>query len=228
MPVEEIIVLACSRKWGGRCVAGISLDTGGWIRPVSQPSRNGLEPYYWRIEGREIKPLDVVHLEHEGKLGDPSQPENVLVAPARWRLVKVIDSTDAAAVLAPYLVEGPVLLGNRGTSMVEEKAMDGVEASLALVHPDAITFRLDPPWEGKGNRRPRAAFDLNGESYDLALTDYLASPKLMRAGLGSHETTALGFTPDADLYLTVSLAEARNGWCTKLIAAVIPLPKGSQ
>jgi len=192
MSVDEIAVLACSRKWGGRCVAGISIETGRWLRPVSRPSRNGLGPYYWRIDGRAIRALDVVCLSHEGGLDDPSQPENALVDGSRWRLTGRLESTDATDFLARHVVQGPVLLGNRGT----------------------------------GRPRPRVGFALDGETYDLALTDYQVAPKLMNAGLGVHEPVDIGLAPGASLYLTVSLAEAREGWCTKLVAAVIPLPRG--
>lgn len=64
------------------------------------------------------------------------------------------------------------------------------------------------------------------QRYDLALTDYLVAPALMNAGLGTHELIALGFDAEADVFLTVSLAEARDGWCTKLVAAVLFLPEG--
>lgn len=226
MPTEEMTVLACSKKWGGRCVAGISSRDGRWLRPVSRLPHGALTPYYYRIEGRDIGPLDVVRFEHEGRLSDPSQPENVAVGEARWQLAGRVEPAGADTVLAPHLVGGPVLLGNRGAAMPEEEAMLGVESSLALVRPREIEFHLEPPWEGTSRARPRAAFELDGQSYDLALTDYLVAPKLMKAGLGSHGLAELGFAPDSGIYLTVSLAEARDGWCTKLIAAVFVLSEG--
>ncbi len=226
MPVEEIVVLACSKKWGGRCVAGVSGQTGCWLRPVSGSPHGELTPFHYRIGGREIRPLDIVRFEHDGGLSDPSQPENVAVAGSRWRLTGRLDPDDAGRVLSPHLVEGQVLLGNRGSAVPEEEAMLGVDASLALVRPRAVEFHLEPPREGTGRARPRGGFELAGQEYNLALTDYLVAPSLMKAGLGSHELSELGFAPDSDVYLTVSLAEALDGWCTKLVAAVIFLPTG--
>jgi hypothetical protein len=227
MPTDEIIVLACSRKWGGRCVAGVSTQSGRWLRPVLSRPRDGLGPYYWRIDGRAIRPLDVVSLEHDGELADPSQPENVAVGSSRWKLAGAVDPADAAEMLASHLTDGPGLLGNRGAAMPEEEAAKGVEASLALVRPLEVEFHLEPPWEGTGKRRPRVQFDLNGQHYDLAVTDYVVAPRLMAAGLGRHEISSLGFAADASVHLTVSLAEPRDGWCTKLVAAVMPLPERS-
>jgi hypothetical protein len=225
MPVEEIVVLASSKKWGGKCVAGISMDTGAWLRPVSHLSHRELTSYYYRIEGHEIGPLDRVRFEHEGGLADPSQPENVAVSASRWQLAGRVDPGQAVGILSPYVIEGPTLLGNRGAAMPEDEAMEGVEASLALVRPSEARFHLEPPWEGASRARPRVAFELDGQGYDLALTDYLVAPRLMRAGLGEHDLYELGLPSGARMHLTVSLAEARDGWCTKLVAAVLPLPE---
>lgn len=226
MPVDEILVLACSKKWGGRCVSGISKRTGGWLRPVSTHSHGELYPRHYRIDGRDIDLLDVVGLEHGGSVGDPSQPENVEVGDSRWWLTGRLDGADASRVVSPHCVDGAALLGNRGLAVPEDEAMQGVEASLALVRPETAEFRLEPPRQGTGRPRPRAGFELCGQHYDLALTDYVVAPRLMNAGTGSHDLPALGLDGDADVYLTVSLAEARDRWCTKLVAAVLLLPKG--
>lgn len=220
-----MLVLACSKKWGGRCVAGLSKQTGGWLRPVSGRPHGELSPYHYRIDGRDIEPLDVVRIEHGDGMNDPSQPENVAVGDARWELSGKVDLPDANAVLAPHLVEGPVLLGNRGGAVPEDEAMRGVEASLAIVRPAAVEFHLEEPWEGTGRPRPRVRFDLAGQRYDLALTDYLVAPRLMKLGLGSHGLASLGLLKRSEALLTVSLAEARDEWCTKLVAAALFLPE---
>jgi len=35
MPSVDLICLANSHKWNFRCVAGLRVDGGGWVRPVS-------------------------------------------------------------------------------------------------------------------------------------------------------------------------------------------------
>jgi hypothetical protein len=223
MPVDEMVVLACSKKWGGRCVAGVSRGTGRWLRPVLPRSEGGLGSYYWRIGGHEIGPLDVVRFEHRGELDDPTQPENVEVTDSRWELIDRVDRVSAYDTLSPHLVEGPRLLGNRGAAMPESEASRGVEASLALIAPGRIEFHLEPPYDGTSKLRPRVRFELHGQDYDLALTDYLVRPRLLRAGLGHHDIADIGIEPASGILLTTSLAEAREGWCTKLVAAVLPL-----
>lgn len=63
MPVFRIVCLANSVKLRGRCIAGLRMDGGGWIRPVSNdaPSRGALfEPQYLAQDGAEVRPLDVI------------------------------------------------------------------------------------------------------------------------------------------------------------------------
>jgi Dual OB-containing domain len=221
MQADEMLVLACSKKWEGRCVAGISKRTRGWLRPVSRRIHRELGSYHYRINGRDIEPLDVVQIEYGDNLNDPSQPENVEVGASRWRLTGRVDAADAGPVLARHIIEGPALLGNHGAALLEEEATRGVEASLALVRPTWAEFSLEPTHPGKDRTRPRASFEFDGEEYDLALTDYLVAPRLVAAGIGAHGLADLGLPSNSDVFLTVSLAEPQDGWCTKLVAAVM-------
>lgn len=225
MAVDEILVLANSRKWGGRCVAGVSIRDGRWVRPVSDNPHGALQPRHHRIDGRDVEPLDVVSFEHDGRVDDPSQPENVKVGSSRWWLTGRVATGEAPKVLSPHLVDGPVLLGNRGAAMPEDDALKGVDASLALIRPAQVDFCLEPPSKGTSKPRPRARFELDGQQYNLALTDLQLRPRLLAAGLGVHGLDDLGLDPNADVLLTISLAEARDGWCTKLVAAVLVLPE---
>jgi hypothetical protein len=227
METDEMLILACSKKWGGRCVAGISRRTGDWLRPVSDRPHRELSSRQYRVDGRNVEPLDIVRFEYGDNLGDPSQPENVEVGPLPWQRAGGVDPTDAGEVLSSHLVDGPELLGNRGAAVPEEEAAHGMEASLALVRPERLELSLEPPRPEKIAPRPRVRFALSGQSYDLALTDYLVAPRLTRAGIGSHELADLGLPVDSDVLLTVSLAEPQNGWCTKLAAAVLILPEVS-
>lgn len=222
-----MVVLACSKKWGGRCVAGISRQTQAWLRPVTDSPHRELSSRHYRVDGRTIEPLDIVRIEYGENLDDPAQPENVEVGISPWQLCGRVDPSDAAEVLSPHLVDGPALLGNRGGAVPEKEALRGMEASLALVRPERPEFSLEPPWPGKMRPRPRVRFRLGGKGYDLALTDYFVAPRLAKAGIGSHGLGDLGLREDSDLLLTVSLAEPQDGWCTKLAAAVLLIPEES-
>ena len=60
--VFDIICLVNSRKYCGRCVAGLRIDGGGWFRPVTQEEHGTLAFGQAYCGGTEALPLDVVKL----------------------------------------------------------------------------------------------------------------------------------------------------------------------
>ena len=91
-------------------------------------------------------------------------------------------------------------------------------ASLALVRPEGLSWQVRQDGV-TGKRRMRAVFRLAGAVYDLPVTD--------PARLKVLESHAPGLYPDGgvETLLTVSLGEpyGRDGYCYKLVAAVIAL-----
>ena len=61
MQALEILCLASSIKFGGRCVAGVRLDTGEWVRPVSDTPDGTLPRRQCVVDGVTVKvcPVDV-------------------------------------------------------------------------------------------------------------------------------------------------------------------------
>lgn len=223
MPFEEILVLASSKKLGGRCVAGIT-RSGDWVRPVSGRPQGLLKPEC-EVAGRWPEVLDVVRFGYTEEVGDPAQPENVLVDDAPWELRKQLSRTEAYGRLSRFLDRGPALLGNRGKAMTEKDAAKGVEASLALIEPiSGVSLVMRPPEEEFGQYRPRVVFEFGSREYDLVVTDLPVRQAVRAAGVGEHSLGDLGFEEGGPTLLTVSLGEEHDGWHTKLAAAVISLP----
>lgn len=109
--------------------------------------------------------------------------------------------------------------------MTEEKAAEGVEASLALVEPDpGVSLLMRPPEEERNALKPRIVFGLGSKQYALPLTDIPVFEAVKAAGVGEYSPEDLGFDASGRVLLTISLAEAFNGWHTKLAAAVLFLP----
>lgn len=219
-----MIVLASSRKLGGRCIAGISTDSGEWVRPVAR-AQGGLDKFRCMVDGRWPELFDIVRFDCERCLDDPAQPENVLIDGRGWDLVGRLDPGDAYVRLAADLAPGPELLGNRGKAVKEDIAAEGVDASLALVESDTpITFVLKPPQETQGKSKPCALFRIGGRVYELPLTDFTVKPLVLEAGVGVHSAEDLGLEGFEKILLTISLGEAHQGWHSKLAAAVLFLP----
>jgi hypothetical protein len=222
MPTEEILVLASSKKLGGRCVAGIT-RSGEWVRPVSGEA-HGLFKAECEVDGRWPEVLDVVRFGYSERLEDPAQPENVLIDGSAWELRKELPREEAHHRLAPFLSPGPALLGNYGKAMTEEDAAAGVEASLALIEPSELSFLLRPAEETYGKLKPRILFEFSSTGYELGLTDIPLEEAVRRAGVGEHSPLELGVDIGGPVLLTVSLGEAYEGWHWKLAAAVLFLP----
>lgn len=215
-----MIVLANSRKPGGRCVAGISMDSGVWIRPVTARSSTGaLSERDCRVGNRMARPLDVVRFAYSSRVGDPAQPENVTIEEQDWELLREISPAVAYPLLRPHLAPGPALLGGTEKGVDDRVAKAGMDASLTLVEPDSITFRAqDNPF--KPVRQARAIFEIAGQRYDLSITDRVVAPVVKQLEDGDYTAGQLGFE-GGHTVLTVSLAESFKGAFWKLAAAVL-------
>jgi hypothetical protein len=223
MPTEEILVLASSKKLGGRCVAGITRE-GEWVRPVSA-GPHGLLRTECGVDGRWPEVLDVVRFDYVKRQDDSAQPENVLIDGSPWELRKTMPREEAYERLRSHVTEGPALLGNRGKAMPAEEAAKGMDASLALIEPAAgVSLVMRPPEEEEGKYKPRVVFEFASKRYDLRLTDIPVEKAVRAAGVGEYSPRDLGFDAPGPILVTVSLGEAKNGWHTKLGAAVLFLP----
>jgi hypothetical protein len=223
MPGEEILVLASSRKRGGRCVAGID-RSGEWVRPVSG-GPHGLFLTECGIGGEWPEVLDVVRFGYGRRLEDPIQPENLLIDGSRWKLIKRIPSEEAYGRLRGYVERGPRLLGNRGAAVTESEALENGDGSLALIEPNTgISLLMRPPEKEYGRLKPRVAFDFGRRQYKLPLTDVPIEEAVKAAGVGEYSPEDLGFDGAGRVLLVISLAEVYNDWHHKLVAAVLFLP----
>ena len=82
--MAQIICLANSYKTGGRCIAGIDIETGEWIRPVPENINKAIRDQRM-INGREPKLLDILEIPVENYGPDERcQPENRLLKRGRW------------------------------------------------------------------------------------------------------------------------------------------------
>jgi hypothetical protein len=213
MPAERMLVLASSRKPGGRCIAGLSLSDYTLVRPVSRGSGAidlddcGLDTY--------PQEFDVVTFHHEGHDGDVTQPENLLVDGTAWGVEVPMEPARAVPLLDPLLQPGEVLFGNRGKAVPHHVAAEGMEESLCLVEPSLLGFELTI--EGK----PRAMFECGAAQWDLQLTDHRVRPQLLRQRPGHYDLDDLGFGQPTRVFLLLSLATPHNEWHTKLAAAVL-------
>jgi len=219
----RMICLANSWREGGRCIAGIDICSGKWIRPV--PPGGGPIPEKRTIVGRKplaplnrkpLAPLDVVELDlARPTLSTRYQCENCQIQDWKWRVVDRVE----AHVLLPYCGKSAIVLHSYAKVVsplyLESLAPEGWR-SLELVHVTNLFFSRDP----RKQNRWQARFSLSrtGPEYLLSVTDPQATERLNNGG-----------RIDKECLVTVSLTEPKKlshelpELCYKLVAAVIEM-----
>lgn len=225
MPTVDMLCLANSRKYSERCVAGLRLDGGGWVRPIGPNEHGTLHAGHYRLHnGAYAQVLDVLRLELGEPRPEPHQPENWLVGHGSWRLLERPAGARHCDLVRPHIVAGPNLFGNRGDRVPLATLSNApVDASLALVKP--ASFRWQVTTARSGRSQLRASFALDSALYNLAVTDPIWEARLRSRVAGTYSPEATEIQADEELLLTISLGEPfLDGCCYKLIAAVIVLP----
>lgn len=110
--LKRIICLANSWKLKERCIAGIDIDTGKWIRPVcDRYPEDGRVPKEIRlVEGREPELLDILEI----PLADTGEDfgfesENLTILSGKWQLLGKATPADIFQYCGNY----PDILHNR-------------------------------------------------------------------------------------------------------------------
>lgn len=221
--VKRIVCLANSRKLSGRCVAGIEIDEAGkrvgWIRPVSdRPTREVLEYEQQYPDGSDPRALDVIDVPVLYPLPHEYQQENWLIDPERyWTRVRRLRWDDLGRLADPA---GPLWTNGYHTFQGLNDRIPHGEAirlrdSLRLIRVEQLVLKVFSQGGAFGyrNRRVQGEFIHEGAEYRLWVTDpvyernYLAKPD------GDYKI--------GECFVTVSLGEPYQGYCYKLIAAVI-------
>lgn len=221
---KTVLILANSRKVSGRCIAGVDLGGDGglvWVRPVSVREHGEVSEYERRYrDGTDPKLLDVVQiplLEHVPAL---HQRENWLLDPDYyWGRVRSADLHELEGLTTTsqlWLSDTPDTRFGVNDRVVAAEA-ETLTDSLRLILVHDLRYRVFAPSADFGNvkRRVLATFTHAGTEYRMYVTDPLvASEYLPRADEFYEVGTA---------YLTISLAEPYDGFCYKVVAAVIPV-----
>ena len=215
--VKRIVCLANSRKPGGSCVAGIEIADEqrlGWIRPVSGREDQAVNDGEQRYEdASQPRVMDIIEVPLLSAQPHEHQQENwlldgtqrwVKVGEARWE-----DLTRLADRRGQLWVNGHHT-SNGFNDAIPQQTARRLSSSLRLFKVDGLEVHVATFWN---RRRVQGHFRHCGGNYWLWITDpgyereYFAKPN-GRYNIG-------------ESFLTVSLSEAFEGSCYKLIAAII-------
>ena len=175
----RFIVLACSYKHGGRCVAGIDLQAKKLIRLLSRDknSNYAIPKEECRVNNRYLLPLDIVEVDIDERAPrSGAQTENYYVSSP---LIKSyigqakesdIQSYRFKSTISPYPFDSKDPFLNYG-------AYNHRDYSLCLIQAYAISFRTIKNSEGRD--KTKVSFDVykyNGEK--VRLVDYSVTDPL--------------------------------------------------
>ena len=218
--LTEIVCLANSRKHGARCIAGIALSSGAWVRPVSDLDDGRVERAMRLVDGREPSLGEVLQIPLADTGPDFAfERENRSILPGPWRRVRVASTQELRALVSG---DGSVLHNDENYVTVEFLASLAFDKrrTLHLVEAgDVSVFSAGP--SANGGRKWKVSFStVNGARITCMLTDPVLTDKL--------ET---GYVPCPHALLTVSLSmpyrppnwEGAGTPCWKLVAGVIEL-----
>jgi len=210
---HTLIILANSRKLTHRCIAGIDITTGKWVRPVSDQHDKVITWEMRNVNGQEPELLDILSIPLlSTKLDDESQPENQLLGTGKWIRLGKAKPEDVRKYLER---SGPIFynMSDRVSwDEIQKRARDG-RKSLVLIECTNLKSYRTTSSRGKAQARSRFSFDRT--TYDLAITDYDVEQRVLRDEEISPKCL-----------LTISLAGKLSNthpYCYKLVAGVIEL-----
>jgi ATP-dependent DNA helicase RecQ len=222
--LKTIICLANSRKHGERCIAGIEVETGRWVRPVSGLDDGRVPRARQLINGKDVKLLDLIRIplaETGPDFGFES--ENLSLLPGEWSLAGAAAPPD----LTQYCSKAPQILHNNDShvSLPTLRALPKeTRQTLELVETTKFSVENKGPSAGGGHKWEGTIFTTGGASLTAKITDPIYVERLES-----------GHRPADRCLVTVSLGmpyrpeqwpEDQGPACWKLIAGVVELEEG--
>ncbi len=211
--IIEMLVLANSKKSGGRCLAGIPVDGGSWIRPVSTTHGGEISTQLCSRGSANdpLRPLDVISIDIGEKLPAIHQNENVAFVESSIRYTYTATPEESGGILKSLSKSMPWFLTNPTTKIdASSYLVSGAPTeSLALIEVQDLVIETNI----YGKRR--ALFRFNEIDWDLPMTD-------------EHFPSEVVAIPNAFLCLSIGEAyvppqeTSGHPWHYKLVAGIIP------
>lgn len=170
--IIRMVVLTKSSKYGNNCVAGIELNSGEWIRLVTEDeeSHGAVSDYDLTCEdGSVVDVFDVIVAPIIERCGNSIQPENVLLDISKY--ITIVDRLTMDEVLEIHPLEiKRYILGNEYAYITEARVGSvGYSLTMVKVFDLVISQETNP----SGKPKTKARFDYGGIEYEnMSVTDY--------------------------------------------------------
>jgi len=222
MSPTRIVVLANSWKHDDWCLAGIDLETGKWVRPVTDLVDGRIPKTYMKLGGYFPVLLDILEIPLDSSGPDFGfESENRTILSGQWYHHGKLTPED----IRKYIKRPYYVLHNHMKYVypkdLQQKPFEKRE-TLQLIQVDGFTVR-DTREKTTDKNNWKGIISSGRRDIDVKITDPIFSDKLNS-----------GHKPSSSCILTMSLSMPHKppGWgedevpvCWKLIAGVIELPK---
>lgn len=222
--IKRLVILACSYRPDGRCVAGIELVDNvcsGWVRPVCSTGQGQVHTIDRVCDnGKNAVKLSIVEIDFGDNQNHPMQQENIYFDHGvKWKYISPYRRSHE--YLSPFL-ETPASLWENGTHSTEGindkvpvNVVKRARQSLYFIRPTRLFIHIATEGEAFGNprRKVRARFFYNGVEYMFSLTDAGILDEFSEHENGEYEIH--------NAYMTVSLAGEHLQHYWKIAAAII-------
>ena len=218
----DLLIVGVTRLGDGRSYLGFHIRgprEAGFVRLVAPTPSGILYPQQYQLHGGgEPRRWDLVRVEAPWADSRPMQPENRIVNRTAWELLERPASARWTRALEAQPVSRGWLLGTRGRAVWAAGA--GISGSISYVEPARAEAVCQ--WDPQRERyRARMQFLLDGEEYDLPLSDLVYAQALCRMPEGRYRLEQIGCRAPHGLRLLISLQEPFHGWCYKTVAGIL-------
>jgi hypothetical protein len=236
---KTIVVLANSKKPGGRCLAGKELiqksngwEIGSWIRPVTMENSGAVPEYSMSLAlGHLPRLLDIIEIPFVRYAPTPDQPENWLldipIKPNTWQFRGLFDSKEIKS-----LIDEPAEIWDDKTD--SRRVVAGYPqkmskpASLYLIKPEdilSISIWSEPnPFEPTKpiKRHRQAIIRYAGTSHSLDIDDVAFADKYYPKHPAPHDPPiSVKLKNPKETLVCVSLTPEYRGKHYKIAAAFL-------
>lgn len=216
--MTQILCLVNSLKHGDRCIAGIDLTTGEWVRPVSDLEDGRITASMRLIDGTEPALLDILEIPLSEASSTAQNCENRSLLPGAWKRVGQAQPSD----ILQYCNDSIILYNaERFVTMTHLKSIPLPQRrTIQLVYAKEFSARSHP--RARGGRSWKGSLLTSTKQ---ALTNAIITDPVLIDRLEN------GDVPQTPCLITISLGmphRPADGWegdapCWKLIASAIDL-----
>lgn len=217
MVIRKLVILAESAKFNNFCVAGVDIDTGEWIRPISEKieleEAVPLEDLKYP-DGSQVELLDVAEIKFSDRsANNPIQPENFFYNPKYfWQKVGKVTLQDVIDARG-FDFRDKIFFNNERSIFCADVLKFPDRESLLLLPVKNLFISVE---EDKNHKKFFADFDYRGKKFFRFSVGDIA----VRKKFAAHKSGKYFLKNDAEVVFSLTNPFKYNAECYKMLAQI--------